>query len=224
MTTMPKFNFSGCSIKDDAQLADELAKAGTDQSKIFKPGKHDVVIKEAVFDGMLPKDPTWGKMKVTFQGTNDKTINAWVCFPTSDIYYGEKKTLFMFNKFKSFCASLGEDVKASNIESVLKKTIGKPEKLAGKPLAIKVGYEKARASYAGKSADGSVLLNLELADGSKYQENGQVKVFTDADSKAAYKAVETFANEKKIAFDAFAQVLDYFPSDVEAKKDEMPWQ
>ncbi len=220
--TLPKFNFSGCSIKDDVKLQEELEKSGG-QDKFFKEGLHDVEIKTAVFEGMQPKDPTWGKLKVTFLGTNEKEINAWISFPTSDIYYGEKKNnLFMFRKVQAFCAALGEDLKATTLESVLKKVFAKPEKLAGKPLTIRVGYEKAYAKYAGKNPDGTPILNLRLADGTLHQDAGAVKTFTGADSRAAYDSVQRYANEHNIGYDAFAQVVEYLPGK-EAPTDETPW-
>lgn len=218
--TIPRFDFKGCSIKDDAQLQEELDKAGG-EGKFFREGKHDVVIKSAEYQGQQAKDPTWGKLALTLQGTGDKEIKSWVYFPTSEITYGGKPGLFMFGKVQAFCAALGEDLKASNLESALKKVFAKPEKLAGRPLSIRVGYERSHAKYAGKNADGSVNLHLQLADGSFQQEGGKTKVFTGPDSRTAYDTVQKYAVEKGLGYDAFAQVVEYFPS--EAQLDDCPF-
>lgn len=219
--TMPKFSFGGCSIKNDEQMNEELAKVGQND-KFFKPGKHDVVIKEVNFEGLAKNDNTWGNLKITLQGTNEKTTNVWVMFPTQDVVYGKNKTMFPFKKLQEFSKALGEDLKVSTLEPVLKKLFAKPEKLVGKPLAIRMAYERANAKFVEKLEDGTVRLNLVLADGSLQKENGQVKVFEGADSKAAYNAVAEYATKNSIAYDAFPQVVEYFPA-TEKAGDTTPW-
>lgn len=218
---IPRFSFGGCSIKDDEQMNEELAKVGQND-RFFKPGKHDVVIKEVAFEGMAKNDKSWGNLKLTLQGTGEKQTNVWVLFPTTDVVYGPKKTMFPFKKLQEFAGALGEDLKVSTLEPVLKKLFAKPEKLAGKSLAVRIAYERARAKFIGKGADGIVRLGLELADGTTHQENGAAKIFEGADSKTAYEAVAKFATEKGIAYDAFPQVVEYFAAEQKAT-DTVPW-
>lgn len=209
--TMPKFNFDGCSIKDDGELEAELAKSSR-QDKYFRPGKHDVVIKAVEFTGLAKNDDSWGQLSVTYEGTGEKTMMDFILFPFKDVKYGPKATLYPFKKLQSFCSALGVELKASNIKDVMTKTFGKPEKLVGSGLSIDVGYQKAYAKWTSKDASGANLYNLILADGSVAQENGVAKTFP------GYEAVEAYATEKKIGYDKFCQVTSYYPGQVKTEK------
>lgn len=209
---MPRFDFSGCSIKTDEELEKTLAE---DKKKgRFNQGKHGVVIKAVKWDGLCKKDDTWGQIVFTYEGTGEKEISDLIQIPFKDITYGSSKTTFPFRKLTEFCAGLGVQLKATNLQTVMQSTFSKPEKLVGTALDIDVGYRKAYARFVRKNGD-IVLYSLILSDGAAYQENGIIKLFE------GYKAVEEFANNSKIEFDKNINVTRYYPG--QAKKDETPF-
>lgn len=223
MSEMPKFDFSGCSIKNDEDLDQALAGDAKKESKVFKPGKHDVVIKAVVFEGMAKKDKTWGQLKVTLEGTNEKKTNVWVMFPTQDVKYGDKGTMFPFKKLQEFSKALGVELKASNLKPSLQSLFQKPEKLVGKSLSVKMAYEKAYPKFASKGDDG-VNLNIILGDGSTLLEGGVPLVIKGTTSEEAYQAAEKFALDNAIDYSGFPQVVEYFPaSEAAPANEQIPW-
>lgn len=225
--TMPKFKSKD--TMSDEEMAKLLADGANKQSKFFDTGKHDVVIKSVEYRGQAKKDPTWSELLVVFEGTGGKTINAFVAIPTETIFYGENRTEFMFVKAKKFCAALGEDLKKSTWTPVLTKLFAKPEKLAGQGLSISVGYPRAYPEWVGKTPDGNgVRFKLNLGKDRKgnplgYElENGQPKIFEAPTSKEASQAIQAYCGENNIGFDAFTQVLDYYPKTANAA-DEVAW-
>lgn len=211
---MPKFDFSSCSIKTDAELEEQLKKAGS-QDRHFRPGKHDVVIDKVEFKGLAEKDPNWGKLEVTLRGTGEKTTRDTVMIPFKDVTYGAKKVLYPFKKLSQFCSSLGVELKVENLKSVMQSTFAKPEKLVGKPLSVVVAYTKAHAEWAGKDGEGNSQYKLVLGDGNTYcGADGKPLLFPD------YAAVAAFAKEQKIDYNGFCNVTEYCPSTAKAANED----
>jgi hypothetical protein len=206
VSEMPKFDFSQCEIATDEELEAELGKTAEHTGpKYFEPGKYDVVIEDVDFLGHAEKDPSWGKLSLTFKGVKDRTIRGMVLLPFSKIHYGAKKTTFPFKKFRSFCQAIGVTVTRDNIEQVLKQTFSKPEKLKGVQLSIEVGYEKGYIRYAGKNVEGDKQYKLYTQDGNVVcgSHNGQPLLFPD------FPSAEAYAAENKIVIDKFPQVTGY---------------
>lgn len=201
---MPKFDFSSCEIATDEQLDAELNKQNN-RAKYFEPGKYDVTIEEAEYMGETAKDPNWGKIGLTFKGTQERTILGMVLVPFRDIYYGAKKTTFPFKQFKGFCTALGVEVKRENLESTLKQTFSRLDKLKGRAISIEIGYQKGYVKYAGKVNDAATYC-LHTQDGNKVCDaEGKVVVFPDR------AAAINYATDNGIAIDEYPRVLSYAP-------------
>lgn len=202
----PKFDFSGCSIKSDEDMAAALAGEKKKEGKFFDCGQHDVIIQGAKYAGLAPKDASWYKLELSFKGTGTREGKAWVMFPTKEVAYGPDRLWKPFLKCQQLASALGEDLKASTLKPVCAKLFGKPEKLVGKPLTIRFDYENARAKFVSKE-NGKLQIALQLNNkGELYQENSQVKYFD------SYDAVKAFAKEKNIRYDSFPQPVEFLPA------------
>lgn len=219
--TMPKFNFSKATFTSEADLNAATARPGSQAStsKVMLPGKHEVTIMSVENAGPTAKDPSWIKMKIQLQGTGGKEIRTMLLVPTQDIVYGEKKTLFPYNKLKNFLTSLGHAVSVESLAGVLEKTFGNPASLTGQNVAIEVGYEKTHLrSVRNDIGERSV----RIVDGKTKQDmvgsDGKVLSFSDYDSAEAY------LDANNIAYDAFPSVLKFgTPAGNSAKKADANW-
>lgn len=203
---MPRFDFSGASIKSEEDLA--AAEAATNKGdKYFKPGKYDVVINRVEFRGAAKSDPNWGNLEVEYRGTGEKLIRDYILVPFKDVTYGEKKSLFPFQKVKQFCAALGHTVRVETLGDTLKSVFGNTTKLTGKSVSIEVGYRKGHIKWVGKTAEGNTILHIIDRDGNAVRD-ADLNALEFADREAA----EQFANDNKIAIDKYVNVLSYTQS------------
>jgi hypothetical protein len=204
---MPRFEFGDCDIKDDETLNAELAKTQDFDSKFFKPGKHDVVIKELKFIGLAKQDKNWGQLEVVYEGAKERTIKEYVMIPFKDVRYGANKTMYPFSRFKDFCKGLGVELSIANLGETLKTTFAKPEKLVGTPLSIDIGYKNGYVKYDGKTEANTNKYVIVLRDGNQLvsSENAPL-IFPDRAAALSY------ANDNKLAVDEYTNVLTHQPS------------
>lgn len=214
---MPRFDFSQCEIKDDEQLEAKIAEQALG-GKYFEPGKYDVVVDDVEFTGLSEKDPTWGNLQVTLKGTNDRTIKSFIMIPFKEVTYGEKKTMFVFRQFRTFCSALGVTVTRANLEETMKTVFAKPERLKGTALSIEVGYQKGYVKYAGKSEDGGAKYTIHTQDGNPVCGPDQRPlIFPDR------AAANNYAIENGIAIDKFPRVLSYTASASGLAAQQVSW-
>lgn len=207
---MPRFDFSGATIKTDEELV--AAEAGDKKKgdKYFRPGQYDVVIEDVVFQGMAAKDPNWGKLAITYKA-GEKTIMDFVLIPFKDVTYGENKTLFPFKKVQNLASALGTPVTIATLGDSMKTLFGRPEKLKGRPVKIEVGYQKGYVKYNGKNAEGATTYILCDKEHNPVRDNSlNVVTFPDFDAALGY------ATENKIPVDRYVNVLSYTASAVAA--------
>jgi hypothetical protein len=187
----PKFNLNKSNIGFESQeaLQNELDRP---VGKNFDKGNYDGEIVTADFhknkdtgsiycDG----DPTWFNVKVTLQGADDRTANAWIQVPTSSVRFGKKGTLFVFKKFVEFMSSIGVTVTLDNLDKVVPKYFSNPSKtLTGLKANFDIGYEGA---YVERDGEGS----CRIVRGGKPVENEDgVMTFPDfASAKACAEAM-----------------------------------
>lgn len=186
---LPRFNFSSATIKTEDELAALEATQGKKGDKyLSKPGKYEVVIQTIEVTGPATSDPTWHKVRFTYMDAGERTIRDTVMVPTTDLVYGEKKTLFPFKKLQRFTGALGYELTASNVGEIMKTVFGQLKKLEGRPVSIEVGYQSAYIKYMGKDGEASVY-NIIDRDGNPVRdaELNAVK-FPDVDSAKNYAA------------------------------------
>jgi hypothetical protein len=195
---MPRFDFSDCELSSE-EVAEAEKKEGGDW---FKPGKHDVEIQSVEYRGPA-KDPNWGKLSITLEGTGGKTIMDFPMIPFKTPVYksANKDTMFPWKKFKGFCAGLGLEVTRDNVESVLKNNFADVKKLNKRKLTIQVGYQRGHVEGAG---DGSHY-KIVLQDGNDLVDSKTREVVLFSDRAAAHN----YATENKLAVDKFTSVLSY---------------
>lgn len=166
--TNPVFNFKS----DSLQLTDadvEKAELGEFGSKFMDQGVHPVKIIEASWHvgkdtgtTACKSDPTWHNLKIVYENGAGQTFKHFFQVPTSKLTFtitrqnGQvQESAFMFLKFRSFCAGLGElatpDAKVMN--ALMKKFFAKPEKLIGKELEITLGYQGCHLQYVSGKGD-----------------------------------------------------------------------
>lgn len=200
---MPQFNFDDCQLTDEEVEAKEKSEGGA----FFRPGSHDVVIQEAKYKGQA-KDPNWGTLEVTYEGTGGKTIKDFPLIPFRTPVYksGEKETMFPWKKFKAFCGGLGIAVQRSTLESVCKTHFADLAKLKTYPMKIRVGFQ---GGYVAGSGDGNSF-KIVLGDGNDLIDPKTKEPLLFADRAAAHN----YAQEKKLRVDKYVSVLEYVKSDV----------
>lgn len=199
---MPKFDFSKATVKSDADLEAALPKKGK-TSSIFKPGLHEVTITEATYEGPAKSDPTWSNVAITYAGAGGKTIRDYILVPSKDLVYGEKKTLYPFQRLQTLINGLGMQLTASNVGKVLGQVMGNLDNLKGLNVAIEVGFNRAHGKLVktGESAHVEIVLANKtlLTDPA----TGIPMQFPNFD------AAEAHATGANIAFDSFPRVLSY---------------
>jgi hypothetical protein len=207
---IPKFNFTGASVRTEAEMAAEEAKIGGGGDKYLKPGRHEVTVTAAVYKG-LAKDPNWGKFELTLTGTGEKTIRAFLTVPFRDVMYmsaAGKPTAFMYKKFKSFLEGLGVSVTVDTLGDVLPQYFGNNGAgLIGMTTAIEVGYDGNYVKYAGKSDTGEKKYNIVFGDGSILLDK-QLQVVNFPD----YASAGNYAEANQIKLQKFPDILSYSPS------------
>lgn len=200
---LPVFDFSGCTLTDEEVEAKEKTEGGA----FFRPGSHDVVVQEVKYRGQS-KDPNWGTLEVTLEGTGGKTIKDFPMIPFKTPVYksGEKETMFPWKKFKALCGGLGITVQRSTLESVCKTHFSDLSKLKTYPLKVKVGFQNG---YVVGSGDGNNF-KIVLGDGNDLVDPKTKDPLLFADRAAAHN----YAQEKKLRVDKYVSVLEYVKSDV----------
>jgi hypothetical protein len=201
---MPNFSLNDLSFETD-EAADEAGKKG--QALYFdKPGQYDLVIEEATYAGKAENDENWGKVQVTLHGPGERRIKDTILVPFADIKYGEKQTMFPWNKLKNFASALGTDLSVKTLKAQMTSLFRAPSpaKLVGKAVRADIGYQKAYVKYAGKDAAGANQFHIVGVDKNVVAANGQPVVFGDRDAALAYAATN------KIAIDKYSNVLKYY--------------
>lgn len=199
---MPKFDFSNSDVTTDEQMEAELAKAAG--GKYLAPGRYEVKISEVKWAGLAKGDSTWGMLDLKLL-SGEKEASARVYLPFASPKYGEKQTMIMFKKFKSFCEALEVSVTVASLEQTMKDIFANEGKrLVGARLAVTIGYENGYLKYAGKGEDSVARYNLCTADGNPVcGADKQPLVFAD---KAAGQA---YAQDNQIRIDPFPRVTQY---------------
>lgn len=208
MVDIPKFKLTKATIKSEAELQTKLAETSRFVNKYLDPGKHDVVLTAATYEGP-GRDPNWGNFKITMEGGGKRTTSAYLLVPVSDVEYTNpdtgKKTTFLYTKFRQFMGALGVNVTIENLEDVLNDNFSKPEKtLVGRSVTIDLGYDGNFIKYMGKDEIGGKVYNIVMADKSTLADSrGKTLVFSDMDAAAAH------AEANQIRIQRYSSVLEY---------------
>lgn len=165
MNATPTFNLNASNINftSDEELQKKLAeKTG---NYFDTPGQVDLVISAAELhpnkttkDVYCAKDPTWFNVKLTLKSSDGKEINHWLQVPTTKLEFGEKNTLFVFNKLQEFLIGLGEIVTIAKIQGLLEKYFVKLDKLVGQKVNVTLGYEGPYVTKADDSEEFVVMV------------------------------------------------------------------
>jgi hypothetical protein len=168
---------------DSLRLTDEelkKAESGSFGAKLMEQGVHQVRITAAEWHvGKETKttacraDPTWHTVKIVYQNAVGEVFNHYLQVPTSKLTFtintkagGQKESPFMFVKFRSFCAGIGElaSPDAKLLTSLMKRLFADPSKLIGKELEITLGYQGCYAGYIGGAKE-SATYSIMNRDG-----------------------------------------------------------
>jgi hypothetical protein len=220
MTDLPKFNFSGVSVKSEEELNAKLAESDT-RSKYFRPGKHAVTINNVVYQG-LAGDDRWGKFLLTLGGVGGKETTAQLIVPLRDVMYrtkAGKETAFMFKKMVGFMKALNVDLTIGNLEDTLKTWFSNPAKsLVGQELLIEIGYNGNHIRYDGKDTTGSAKYVIQMKDGSVVCDSDTVPmIFTTKDAALAH------AETLQISIEEYSSVLGYEASPTAKRANVSGW-
>lgn len=218
-SSLPRFDFSGMTLKDDSELDSVLKDSqGQREEKYFKPGKHEVQIVASEYLGTTESDDTWGKYSVTMEGTGGKLIKDTVMVPFRDITIYRKKdgstSTFPAKKIRMFLEALGASVTIKTLGDTLKSYFGKDNALVGLNLAIEVAYQGNHVKYLGKDPAGEPTVGLVSRRGDRIEGTPVFKSYAEANEYAA-------ANS--IAVKRFPDVDRYLPSATPNKTMKADW-
>lgn len=204
--TVKQFNFSNSTIKSTADYEAAITPIKKDNSKVFKPGLHEVTVGNVQFMGE-GSDSTWTKVSITLKGPGEKTIRDLLMIPHKDLMYkspGKNPTMYPFKRLKDFILALGTEITPENAGTVLDLLFSKPTNLEGLNVKAKIGYKGTHVTYSGKDANGNAAYNVTLGNGSLLADtSGATLVFADRDSAAAH------LNSQGVSFVSFPEVLGY---------------
>ena len=203
---IPKFSFSGSTIKSEEDLA-SLEGGAKREDKYFRPGTYQLNITKVEYQGSA-SDDRWGKFLLHLEGTGGKTIRSQIMVPFRDVAFlgkSGKNTGYPYSKFKNFMSALGIAVTVPTLETVLTEVFTNPDKtLVGRDISANIGYQGNYVGYMGKDEAGIKKYNITMKDGS---------VLSDASGKAMtfpeFEAALHHAEVKNIEGRRFVDVLDY---------------
>jgi hypothetical protein len=184
METTVTFGFTDEGLRlTDEQIAEAESGGG---SKFMDQGVHNVKITSAGWhvgktsNTTACKDPTWHNLKLVYVNSAGQTYNHYLQVPTQKLTFttntqkGPKESAYMFVKFRSFFAGIGELVTTDrkDLNKLVKKYLNKPGSLVGKELEITLGYKGCYLSYiSGKGEEAEYAImgkNGELLDAGPY--------------------------------------------------------
>lgn len=194
--------FSSFKVEDAAGLAVEKKQF---VSKFFEVGLHEVKVKEYHDMGPSDKDPDWFKVKLVFEGANEKTINHWLLIPTKNEYYVTKDGLWPFRNLVKFIEAIvplkdgKTPVTSSNVGQYIAKLFDSEAALLGKKFEIKVGFDKHHPHYVSKG-----VYALHTKDGIPVLDTtGSPITASSAD------ALSQYAEQNRLPFDGWAKILGF---------------
>lgn len=216
MSALPKFNFKNVEL-DDAALNTMIEEStGKGESKYFRPGKHEVQVVSATYQGQA-SDDTWAKWLVKFQGAGDKETSDLIFVPTTKLTYRDKKgneNAFAVKRLKEFLEALGAEFSVKTLGDTLSVYFGKEDAIKGLNVAVNMGYPGTHIAYLGKNEDGSKRYGLAYRSGDPMEKS---PTFDSFDAAVAY------CEEKKIEVKRFIEILKYEPSSTGNKKPDSNW-
>lgn len=211
---MPNFNFKGASFSSEEALlaAQKSSSVGTSGGKVFRPGRHEVTIAEASYQGLSKTDSNWGLVYLTLKGAGEKVIRTSVLIPFSDVNFmgkNGKNTLLPYKKLQNLCAALGKKLTVESLDVTMKEVFGDVSILVGTNIAVDVDYQKAHVKYTkGETEGGAPRITIRLADGKDLSNltNGDILTFDSAE------AAKNHMISAGIAHDDFPSVVAYAAS------------
>lgn len=202
-TQMPKFQLVGTELPTLEEVSQKSGSKREDNSKFFKPGKHEVQIEAVEYRGPAKNDENWGNLMLTLKGTGEKSTKTFLLFPFKGgegIKYGEKKTTMVYKKLLQFLAAVGQDVSPASVAKNLPDLVNGG--LVGLNVAIVVDYQRAHVKYV-RQGDQTVC-KIALSDKTILKDAaGEELIFSDRDSAQAH--MENLG----IKYDAFPSVISY---------------
>lgn len=210
---IPKFNFSGSTIKTEEELS-QLTGGERQGDKFFRPGTYQANIVKVEYTGVA-SDDRWGKFNVHLEGTGGKEIRTTVMVPFRDIAYtakSGKNTGLPYLKYKNFMLALGVKLDLNNYQTVTAELFTNPDKtLVGKDVSINVGYEGNYIGYMGKDEIGIRKFNITMKDGSVLSDaSGKIITFPERDAALHHAEVSL------MTVDRYTRVLDFNEGKVSA--------
>lgn len=211
-TPIPKFQFNNNSVKTDSDLEALTAKSGTGGgSKYLDTGVHQTAIQTVEYVGAAP-DSRWGKFKIVYEGTGNKTTSEFLLVPFGEVMYrgnSGKDTMYPFQRVQRFMKALGVDLKVSNLQDILTEYFSNPSKsLVGQNIAVTVGYEGNHVKYLRKNPAGELEFGIVDKDGQALSP----MVFPDRVSATEH------AEQNQIQLRSFPAVLNHATSNTPTKK------
>lgn len=172
------------------------------ESRIFKPGDHEVIIKDAKETGPNRRDNDWIDYELQLEGAGGKQIRHWLSVPTTNDESPILDGRFpgsTYKKLKSFLQALGVTVDRNNVADALDEYFTDPSRLVGMHVKINVGFRGIHLETQ-KGETGSLEYKLVGKNGDSYCD----EVFDSADAAKAYVQ----QNDIK-GFDDFPKVLSF---------------
>lgn len=182
----------------------EVNASKTDGSKFLNdPGTFEMVIKAVEYKNASEKDTAWLGVNLTLE-VNGKSLKYYLMIPTecrNSFLFGVDKQTFAIDKLRNFFRGLGLVFDFENGMEQVASLFGDVNRLVGKKLNVRLGYEGPHARYNGK-------------DDYSFVEKDHVtnKLPGSFANKLAIEAAARDAGIKYNTNNDFIKVLEIFPS------------
>ena len=149
MSNVPSFK-----TKSKPEMSEQQVDASkSDGSKFLnEPGTFDAIIKTVKFGKVSEKDNAWLTVEIGLE-IDKKPIRHYQMIPTecrNSYLFGASKATFAIDKLRAFFRGLGLVFDFDNGMEQVATLFRDADKLVGKSIKIRLGYEGPHAKYVGK--------------------------------------------------------------------------
>ena len=198
--------FGGFKVSEDqlavAEKQTTEKKKEKKEVKFFLPGEHEVEISLVQEKDAVKSDSSWLNYWMEVTGTGDKRTGVNISVPTESLSFAGKDDNYPKTKLLQLLASLGYDVTTKNLASILESTFGKPEKMVGRRLRIKVGYDGVHLL----PKSGKFNLVSRWGRALKDKSSGEELSFSDR------AAAELYCESNKVKLQKFPVITEFVQS------------
>ncbi len=178
---------------------------------LSEPGTYDMLIKAVTFnESVNPKDSAWIGAQVQLETPDGKSLRYFLEVPTecrNGFLFGVDKAVWPLEKLQKFFRGLGIQFDYDNGMQQVGALFGDSDKMVGKTLKVRLGYNGPHAKYVGK--DEFVFVEKDHVT---KKIDGTFATKGALNAAVAEAGIKRQVNDKGSSNADFIQVLEIFAS------------